>query len=118
MKQLLSGVALAGLLFVGCTQEAADPAPSPDVQETDSASAVAVPDVISLDLRKAVNTLQGAGLTVDLSALSKSERGYATGQQTHPRVWVVEMDPPPGTEVEEGTSIVILKAECPRDSLC
>ena len=118
MKHLLSALALVGLLFVGCTEEVVDPPPPPDVQETDAVSEVQVPDVVGLDLRRAFNALERAGFVVDVSALPKGERGYATRYQTHPRVKVVEMDPPPGTQVEEGTTIAILKAECLRDSIC
>ncbi|MBK5227599.1 MAG: PASTA domain-containing protein [Actinobacteria bacterium] len=96
----------------------ADLPPQPDVQETDAVGGVQVPDVVGRDLRRAFNALERAGFVVDVSALSKSERGYATRYQTHPRVRVVEMDPLPGTLVEEGTTIAILEAECPRDSIC
>lgn len=118
MRLLATAAVTVGLLLGGCTDERANPAPPPDAQETPEANTIQVPDVVGLDLVLAVNALQAVGLKVDLSALSKIERGYAGGNQTHPRVQVVEMDPAPGTEVEEGTTIVILKAECPRDKLC
>lgn len=82
------------------------------------APTVSVPDVVGLDLVKAIDALHDAGFSVDTSGLNKVARGYATGNQTHPRVRVVEMDPAPDTEVEEGTTIFILKAECPRGNLC
>lgn len=117
MKQL-SVVVILGILFVGCTDEIANPPPAPNTEQTDAVSGVLVPDVVGRDLRRAFNALERAGFVVDISTLPKAERGYATRFQTHPRVQVVEMDPPPGTEVEEGTTIAILEAECPRDKLC
>jgi hypothetical protein len=74
---------------------------------------VNVPDIVGVDIVEAIARLEEEGFKVDVSALHKSERGYAAGNQTHPRVQVTEMDPPPGTEVSEGTTIAILDAECP-----
>lgn len=69
--------------------------------------------MVGVDLVKAIAKLEAEGLAVDVSALSKIERGYATGFQTHPRVQVIDLDPSPGTEVNQGTSVTILDAECP-----
>jgi hypothetical protein len=92
-----------------------------DIQRDQNSSPVGqleIPDVIGTDLRRAVSILEDIGLEVDVSALPKIERGYATGFQTHPRVKVVEMDPPSGTQVQEGATVAILRAECSRKEPC
>lgn len=92
-----------------------DPPPREAVPATNvTGPVVEVPDIIGVDLAVAVDRLEAAGLEADLSALPKTVRGYASGFQTHPRVWVTKMDPPPGTEVEPGTAVAVLEAECPR----
>lgn len=109
MKRLFVLLALA--LTVGaCTS---DSSTGEDECSPDAACAptVSVPDVVGLDIFKAVNELEEAGLAVDVSALPKRERAYSR-RENHPRMRVVEMDPPPGTRVEEGTSIAILETEC------
>ncbi len=104
MRLLATATVIVGLLLGGCTDERADPAPPPDAQEIPEANTIQVLDVVGRDLVRAVNAIEAAGLKVDVSALSKTERGYADGNQTHPRVQVVVMDPLPGAEVEEALS--------------
>jgi hypothetical protein len=114
---LMVGLSLAAQ---GCTGDRSPPArPSASTAPTSAPEGlVVVPDVVGDDLRKAVRRLEQAGLDVDLSPLSEEERTYAAGFRTHPRVAVDEVDPPVGTDVEEGSSVVILEASCPETRPC
>ena len=117
-KRLISCFVALGFSLTACNQKATEPPTPSPAGTTDRADGVTVPDVMGQDLVRAVARLEEAGLDVDLSALPEAARGYATGFQTHPRVQVVEMDPPPGTLVDKGTEVAILRAECPQDEPC
>ena len=120
MKKGLFAALAISLWAVACT----DQVPSPQAEATPSTQSPAestsprepgieVPDVIGMDLVKAIAALKAAGLDADVSELSRSARGYATGFQSHPRVRVTKMNPPPGTNVSDGTTIAIVDADCP-----
>lgn len=115
MRPNLLGVLIVTLVSVaGCTSdEGRSPIGQPVPEANTEERSIQVPDVIGVDLVKAIARLEEARLAVDVSALPKSFRGYATGLQTHPRVQVTHMDPPPGANVREGTTIAILHAKCP-----
>jgi hypothetical protein len=123
MKKLsLALLSLLSLVGFTCGDSGPHPPPPPEATDTSPAQVdgVQVPDVIGVDLVKARVRLEQRGFEVDLSALPKTVRGYATGFQTHPRVQVTRMDPLPGTTVQQGATIVILDAECPprKDDVC
>ena len=64
---------------------------------------VAVPDVGGFFRDQAVATLEGAGLEVDVQRRSSDED----------RNLVLEQQPPPGTQVEDGSSVTIIVSEGP-----
>lgn len=99
----------SALISGACTNDYADqgraPSRSPGLS-TDSPPE-AIPDIDGLDLLEAVRQLKRGGYEVRFEdGVSKSERAYATGRQTHPTVEVVEFE-------VDGNVIVITDAACP-----
>lgn len=103
-------VLLASALIAGaCTNDSGDRDEEPSRGPgSSSESPSALPaDIVGVDLFEAVTQLERQGYEVRFGdGVSESERGYATGLQTHPTVEVVDFE-------LEGSVVVITDAACP-----
>ncbi|MBK5229330.1 MAG: PASTA domain-containing protein [Actinobacteria bacterium] len=112
MKLLLGTLALAGLLFVGCTEDVADPPPPPD---TETIGEALVPDVEHANAQEAYEQLRSEGFRIRFAAdIHPSQRKYVKGEaMMNPELWVNQIEPSPGSHVTPGSIVTIVSLECP-----
>lgn len=114
MRKLILSLMLASIALASCTSESEEPGISRSSPEkpTQGLSSPQVPDILGLDLAKAVKKLQAAGVTVNMSSLNRIERSYGRQLikgywQSHPRVVVVDYT------VSDPKMIFIERVACP-----
>lgn len=80
-----------------------------------------VPDVEHRELREAHRALLDAGFDVRFSRELPLRRGLEDyvvndGSAIAPKPWVGDIDPEPGTSLEEGATVTITEIECPEQA--
>ena len=116
-------LAVAALLLVTYSSGCSEAEECPD--DAACAPALSVPDVEHKELRSAYRELIGTGFSVTFALPSRNDMYYEyaadrtrKGRMTmiHPEPWVGDINPEPGTEVEEGAEIRITEIECPNQA--
>lgn len=114
----IAAVAIALALWTACTSEEPTTAPSRPA----TPMSLVVPDVEEADLQAGYRVLKDAGFDViwdqvfwKSPSFLRTITRYARGVGPKPPYsWIADIRPRPGTEVEQGAEVSIMKVRCPK----